>query len=177
MRRLALALLLALAVTGCGDARRERAQPPAATVDDGVADAQAARHASELVDPLPTKAALEAAPDAALARRLEAGAVAVVDLAGRMAIRPRALAFAKDGRLVHLVWTRWDVRGAQARGRLEGVVCQPDCGHGTRIEAPAVITLTRPVACPSGRFFDRSRIVVASDDPDARSTSWLAAPC
>ena len=60
---------------------------------------------------------------------------------------------------------------------MEGVVCDPNCGQGRLIRAPATIRLSRPVACPGGRFFDRGRIEVDSDDPRAASTSWLAAPC
>jgi hypothetical protein len=58
-----------------------------------------------------------------------------------------------------------------------GLVCDPTCAQGTTITVPATITLSRPVACPDGRFFDRARIEPASSDPDAESTSWLAAPC
>jgi hypothetical protein len=172
----ALAAIVLLA--GCGGAgETTRAPAPAATIDDGVPDEQAAKPVSELVEPLPTKAAVDAEPAARLRPRLAAGEVALVDLTGRIAIRPRELDFAKGGRLERLEWSRWDDRTAEAKGRMVGVVCQPDCGHGTLIEAPATIRLSRPVACPAGRFFDRGRITVASDDPEAESTSWLAAPC
>jgi hypothetical protein len=178
MRALAvLALLAALLCSGCMGGDEQPAQAPVATVDDGVSPEDAARPAITLVDPIPTKAALAARPDAALRRRLDAGAVALVDLSGRMGIRPRVVDFAKDGGLVDVEWRRWDDRGAEGRGRLIGVVCDPDCGRGRRYEAPATIRLSDPVACSRGRFFDRSTIEVESDDPDAKWTSWLAAPC
>jgi hypothetical protein len=175
----AIATLLALCVlAGCGSGRDSETSPaPVATIDDGVSDEQAARPVSELVDPLPTKAALGAEPGARQRARLDAGEIAIVDLRGDIGIRPGALDFAKGGRLEQLEWSRWDDDGAAATGRMVGVVCQPDCGHGVRIEARAGIVLSEPVACPAGRFFDRGRIEVASDDPDAQSTSWLAAPC
>jgi hypothetical protein len=178
MRRLGLFLLLAaLLWSGCMGADEEPAGAPVATVDDGVSERDAARPASTLVDPLPTKAALDARPGAELRARLDAGAVALVDLAGRMEIRPREIDFANGGRMVDVEWRRWDGRGAEGRGRMIGVVCEPDCGRGTRIDADATIRLSEPVACPHGRFFDRGRIEVDSDRPEARSTSWLAAPC
>jgi hypothetical protein len=172
-----VALLAALLLSGCIGTDEKPAQAPVATVDDGVSERDAARPASSLVDPLPTRAALDARPSAVLRDRLDAGAVALVDLTGHMGIRPGAVDFASGGRLEDVEWRRWDDRGAEGRGRMVGVVCDPDCGRGTRIEAPATITLSRPVACPRGRFFDRGRIEVESDDPDAESTSWLAAPC
>jgi hypothetical protein len=178
MRWLALlALLAALLCSGCMGSDEQPAQRPVPTVDDGVSPEDAARPAITLVDPIPTKAALAARPDAALRRRLDAGAVALVDLSGRLGIRPRAVDFAKDAGLVDVEWQRWDDRGAVGRGRMIGVLCEPDCGRGQRIEAPATITLSKPVACSNGRFFDRSKVEVESDDPADKVTSWLAAPC
>jgi hypothetical protein len=178
MRRGLAAFAAIWLLAGCGGAAETTRSPaPVATIDDGVPDAQAAKPVSELVDPLPTKAALDAKPDARLRGRLAAGEVALVDLTGHIGIRPRAIDFAKGGRLEGLVWSHWDDRAAEASGRMVGVVCQPDCGRGTLIDAPATIRLSRPVACRAGRFFDRGRIAVSSDDPNAQSTSWLAAPC
>jgi hypothetical protein len=178
MRSLVVAAVLsALLCAGCIGSDEQPAQAPVRTVDDGVSAKDAARPASSLVDPLPTKAALGAEPSPALRRRLDADAVALVDLTGHVGIRPDAIDFATGGRLEDVRWRRWDDRGAEGRGHMVGVVCDPDCGRGRRIEAPATITLSRPVACPRGRFFDRGRIEVESNDPDARSTSWLAAPC
>jgi hypothetical protein len=177
-RLLLAALLAALLCAGCfADDEQPAAPKPASTVDDGVSAEDAARPVLSIAEAEPTRAALAAKPSAALRARLEAGAVALVDLEGAMAIRPDAITFAKGGRLVELDWARWDDRGAQATGRMEGVVCDPDCARGRTISAPATITLSKPVACPRGRFFDLGRIEVESDDPDADSNSWLAAPC
>jgi hypothetical protein len=176
--RTPIALLAAVLASGCLAGCGEPAAKPVATVvDDGVSAKDAERPVSTLIDPTPTDAALDAEPSAALRRKLAAGRVAVVDLTGHMGIRPTRVEFAKGGVMEDLVWQRWGDRGAQGSGRMVGVVCEPDCGHGREIDVPATIRLSEPVACAGGRFFDRGEIVVASDDPDARSTSWLAAPC
>jgi hypothetical protein len=178
MSRRLLAIALCGLLTGCGFGGGSDPEPTPPPPPAGAgAGAEPAKPASEVVDPLPTKAALDAQPDAGLRARLNSGQVALVDLEGSMGIRPRAISFAKDGRMEDVQWTRWDDHGAVGRGRMVGVVCNPDCGRGLQITAPATITLSRPVACPKGRFFDRGRIDVASTDPHAASTSWLAAPC
>jgi hypothetical protein len=169
MRR-AIALLCVLCGCGGGDDVR-----PAALVDDGVAPEQAARPVSEVADPLPTRAALAARPDGELRRALAGGAVAVVDLEGRMGIRPRALAFAGHGRLEELEWSRWDDRAARATGRMRGVLCDPTCAQGQEVDVRATIRLSAPVVCPDGRFFDRGAVV--AEDSQVESASWLAAPC
>ena len=166
-------LVLALGAAACGDDDEQEIPAPAATpAATPTFDPATAGERAE-----PTKAARDARPGAELRARLDAGEVAVVDLTGQMGIRPKTIEFAKGGRLEALRWSRWGDREAVARGTMTGVVCEPTCAQGTVISAPATITLSRPVACPSGRFFDRGRIEVESEDPAAQSTSWLAAPC
>jgi hypothetical protein len=165
------AAVCALALfAACGSSEDEAPPAPVAT-----APPPSARSAA--TDAEPTKAAEDARPGPGLKARLDAGEVALVDLVGRIGIRPRAIEFAKGGRMEDVEWSRWTDRGAQGSGRMVGLVCNPTCAQGTTITVPATITLSHPVACPVGRFFDRGRIEVASDDPDAQSTSWLAAPC
>ncbi len=173
MRRRAVigVLALALGLGACGD-EQEVPAPAATPVPTPTFDPATAGDRAE-----PTKAARDARPDAALRARLDAGEIAVVDLTGHIGIRPATLDFAKGGRLEGLRWTSWGDREAVGSGMMTGVVCEPTCAQGTTISAPATITLSRPVACPAGRFFDRGRIEVESDDPAAESTSWLAAPC
>ncbi len=173
LRSAVIVVVLALGLAACGGDEQEAALAPAATpVATPTFDpATAGEHAE------PTKAAREAEPDGAVQAALDAGSVAVVDLTGHIRIEPRTLEFAKGGRLEGLAWSRWTDRQAVGTGTMVGVVCSPTCAQGTRITAPATITLTAPVACPAGRFFDRGRIEVESDDPAAQSTSWLAAPC
>jgi hypothetical protein len=173
LRRALIVLVLALGLAACGGDEQEAVAPPAATP----AATPTFDPATAGEDAEPTKAAREAKPDGAVRAALDAGSVAVVDLTGQIGIKPRRLEFAKGGRLEGLSWSRWTDQEAQGTGTMVGVVCSPTCAQGTRISAPARITLTAPVACPAGRFFDRGRIEVESDDPAAQSTSWLAAPC
>jgi hypothetical protein len=171
MRRAVLCALVALAFAGCG-AREADVRQPEPLGGGGTPEA-----GSTTGEPEPTKAAREAEPPRRLAARLAAGETALVDLTGRIGIRPRAIEFAKGGRIEDVRWSRWTDRTAIGSGRMIGLVCDPTCAQGTTITVPATITLSRPVACPDGRFFDRARIEPASADPDAVSTSWLAAPC
>jgi hypothetical protein len=173
MRRAAVsaALALALFAAGCG-ADDDDGSPPPPLLAGGTPEAGSASG-----EPEPTKAAKDAQPPQRLAARLAAGETAVVDLSGRIGIRPRTIEFAKGGTMEDVRWSRWTDRTAAGSGRMVGLVCDPTCAQGTTITVPATITLTRPVACPDGRFFDRARIEPASSDPDAVSTSWLAAPC
>jgi hypothetical protein len=178
MRALALlALLGALLCTGCMGSDEKPAEPQGRIVDDGVSKEDAARPVQSLVDPLPTRAALAARPSDELRRRLDAGEVALVDLAGRMEIRPRRIDFAHGGRLEDVEWQRWDDHGAVGTGRMVGVICDPDCGRGKLFESDATIRLSQPVACPRGRFFDRGKVELTPADPELEPSSWLAAPC
>jgi hypothetical protein len=170
MKRVIFLLPLALLLGACGSSDEERPLPPVAATATPQADYRPP-------DAEPTKAARDARPGRGLAARLDAGEVALVDLVGRIGIRPHKIEFAKDGRMEDVEWSHWGDRKAVGRGTVFGLVCDPTCAQGTTISVPATITLSRPVACPSGRFFDRGRIDVESDDPDAESTSWLAAPC
>jgi hypothetical protein len=172
MRSAAAAVLVALALvaSACGASEDESSPGPVATTAPPPAS-------SEPVEARPTKAAEDARPGQRLKARLDAGEVALVDMVGRIGIRPRAIEFAKGGRMEDVEWSRWSDTGAEGSGRMVGLVCDPTCAQGTTITVPATITLSQPVACPAGRFFDRGRIEVESDDPDAQSTSWLAAPC
>jgi hypothetical protein len=172
MRRAIVIGMAALGlVAGCGGDEQEVPAPASTPVPTPAFTEPAGARAE------PTKAARDAKPGAALRARLDAGEVAVVDLVGQMGIEPATLEFAKGGRLEGLRWTSWGDREAVGSGTMTGVVCEPTCAQGTTISSPATITLSKPVVCPSGRFFDRGRIEVESDDPAAQSTSWLAAPC
>jgi hypothetical protein len=169
MRRLACVLALCLAAAGCGSE-----EEPAPIVPLATGTPEAGSRAGE---PDPTEAAVDARPGRRIAARLAAGEVAVVDLDGRIGIRPRALEFAKGGRMEDVEWSVWSDSRAVGSGRMVGLVCNPTCAQGTIVQVPATITLSRPVACPRGRFFGRGEVDADSSDPDAESTSWLAAPC
>jgi hypothetical protein len=176
MRRLMLLLALCCPAAGCGFGGEDEAPRPVATIDDGVSAEDAARPAHEIAPPLPTPAALAARPGPQLRARLDAGESALVDRVGRIGIRLREIEFAKGGRLEDVEWSSWTDRAAEGRGRMVGVICAPTCAQGKLIEVPATITLSDPVACPAGRFFDRATIEVAPE-VETKPTSWLAAPC
>jgi hypothetical protein len=176
MRRWVLLLVLCCPAAGCGFGGGDDEPRPVATIDDGVSAEDAARPAHEIAPPLPTPAALAASPGPRLRARLDAGESALVDRAGRIGIRLRDIQFAKGGRLENVEWSSWTDREAAGRGLMVGVICEPTCAQGSLIEVPATITLSDPVACPDGRFFDRARIEVAPD-VETKPTSWLAAPC
>ena len=132
-----------------------------------------------MADPEPTRAALAAKPDAALRAQLDAGSVALVDLVGGDR-DPPALDHLRHRRAAAatLEWQRWDDRGAEGTGRLEGVVCDPDCARGRAdLRAGDDPPLRSPSPARPGASSTAATIEVASDDPDADSNSWLAAPC
>jgi hypothetical protein len=183
MRLPALALVLVLALAGCGGDDAERPAEPRGYTSE-LARAAAALPAGEgggqaVGDPQPTLAARRARPAGAVRAALDAGAAAVVDLTGRLEIRPATLDVAKDARVEGIEWSRWDGAGAEGEGRLEAVRCDPDCARGVREAGAVRIRLSRPTACARGRFFDRA-VVTPVPGPDAvadRTTSWIAAPC
>ena len=171
-----LAALAALAIAGCGGGDEQPSPAPVATIDDGVSEADGARPALAVSEAVPTKAALAAKPSPELRTRLDAGAVALVDVTGRMDIRPRTIEYANGGRLLEIEWVRWDDREAVGRGRSVSILCEPNCARGEELRASATIRLSKPVACPQGRFFDLGKLEVESGDTPT-PTSWLAAPC
>ena len=106
------------------------------------------------------------------------GEVALVDLTGHIGIRPRAIEFAKGGRLEALEWSRWDDRGAGGDGPYgrRGVRAGLRPRHEDRGARDDRLVARRSCARPGGSSTaGGSRR--PSDDPDAQSTSWLAAPC
>ena len=165
--RTLIALLAAVLASGClaGCGDEPAAKPVATVVDDDVSAKDAARPVAHRPDPDGRRARRRAQRRAAAQARRRQGGGRRPDR--HMGIRPTRVEFAKGGGMEDLVWQRWGDRGAQGSGRMVGVVCEPDCGHGREIDVPATIRLSEPVACAGRRFFDRGEIVVASDDPDA----------
>ena len=180
-RRLAtLACLTALAaplLAGCGEA--EEAAPPQrpAQVKDPDVRAEEIRRATRGIEHVPTMAAARARPNAEMQARLDAGEVAVVDLTGRIGIRPARLEIASGGLLTKIEWTRWDAEGAEGTGDLRALVCDPDCARGVLEYRDVRIELSRPTACPRGRFFGASAVEARDTRPADQPTSYLAAPC
>ena len=181
-RRLAtLACLGALAaplLAACGEAEDAAAPPqrPAQAKDPDVR-AEEIRRATQGIEHVPTIAAARAKPDAEMQTRLDAGEVAVVDLTGRIGIRPRKLEIASGGTLSRIEWSRWDAGGAEGTGDLRALVCDPDCARGLLEYRNVRIELSRPVDCPRGRYFGASAVEAEGTRPADQPTSFLAAPC
>ena len=131
-------------------------------------------------DPTPTEAALEARPGARArraARRRRGGRGR--PRGPRWGSAPGTLEFAKGGRLcgpevaalgpTAAPWATGRWRASCASPTARSGRADPRAGTDPRSPSPSRV--------PRGRFFDRGRIEVVSDDPHAQSTSWLAAPC
>jgi len=182
-RRLALlacvAALCAPVLAGCGERDAALAPPPrpAQGGPDPDRRAEEIRRASKGIRHLPTMAAERAKPDAGMQARLDEGEVAVVDLTGRIGIRPEKLAIASGGELSKLDWTRWDAEGAEGTGELRALVCDPDCARGVLEYRRVRIELSEPTTCPRGRFFGASSVEAEDTRPADQPTSYLAAPC
>jgi len=171
IRRLGLLGLLALA--GCGVVVDEKpvATPihldpkrygPPQAVPGGESPAVAPRPSPEPVS-------------AAVARRLDAGTVGVMDIEGRVGIRPPQLETAKDGTVEKLSWSRWGADGAQGTGEFALLECKPSCATSQRTRVPAKITLSEVRRCPDGRrYFGSAAVSITSGEPPA---SYVRAPC
>ena len=126
MRAPLAALTLLCLLAGCGGGGR-RGACAGADVDDGLAPARPA----ELVERVPTKAALDAGPMPACGRRLDAGEVTLVDLTGRIGIRPARSTSRRAGGSRHssgragttaarrrrAAWSAWSATRTAARAR------------------------------------------------------------
>jgi hypothetical protein len=168
IRRLVFVLLLGALAAGCGEADRRAAATP--TVD---LSHYGPRHAvarqpppAPLVSPKPASGAVE--------RELGAGVVGVVDASGNVGVRPTALETASDARLVRLQWSRWSPAGAEARGELRVLDCQPSCATGHTKRLPARVTLSGVRACAGRRYFGAAAVTLETGAPP---TSYVRAPC
>jgi hypothetical protein len=161
----AAAILLTLALTGCG---AERAAAPAIPKGDYGPERPGSGERARPVAP-PRKA-----PSAAVASALAGGTVGVMGVEGAVGVRPGSLDVAADATLVDLRWTRWDSTGAEATGTLSVRDCDPSCASGGREEHPATVRLSSPRLCGRSTYFDHAR--VEPDGADAPA-SYVRAPC
>jgi hypothetical protein len=165
-------VLAAVAVSGCGvldDKGPAISKPP----DEKVYGPSHAVARDSVPIPVPPRRE----PSAAVARSLAAGAIGVVDLTGAVGVRPKQLVTAKDGLLQALKWTRWGADGAEGRGSLRMLVCQPTCAGGQIEQLPAVIRLTGVRTCGAARYFATSKLVVDPAPADGQPASYVRAPC
>ena len=76
-----------------------------------------------------------------------------------------------------VVWSRWERPRRRGRGRMVGLVCDPTCAQGTTITGAGDDRARRAGRMPgAGGSSIAAASRSASRDPDAQSTSWLAAP-
>jgi len=176
MRLIALCVMAGLAA-GCGVTPDEHVINPAAPPLDPhkYGPRQAAASVPIAVDRPHARPA-----SSAVASRLEAGVVGVVDLSGAVGVRPRTLETSADATLQDLRWSRWDASGAQGSGRLRILDCSPSCAIGRPRLIPATVTLSAVREC-SGRFyFDAAAVRIdpaASPVRGEQPATYVRAPC
>ena len=155
---------------GClGGDEDERPAAAAAPIDDGVSAEDRRGRRSAWPTPSRPRRRSTRSRDAALRAQLDAGAVALVDLDGRDR-DPAAHDRVRQGRAdrASSTWQRWDDRGAEGTGTMDGRRVRPRLRAGTlHLRAGDDPARRTPVACPAGRFFDRGGSRSPSDDPDA----------
>lgn len=168
MRRLALVWLV-FAFAGCGvlddegPALTKQPDPAIYGPTEAVPGEQLEFAPPELRDPSPE-----------VARALDDGAIAVVDLTGTPAIEPSVLETASDQRLQGIRWSRWGEDGAEGRGQLRALTCRPTCATGGFKTIAARITLHGVKVCSGRRYFERAELHPSSGPQPA---NYLRAPC
>ena len=168
-RRLAVALMgaaLAAGLAGCG-------------AEEDVPVAAEQTPAPVATPPLPEETGPEFRISPEVRRVLADGGIAVVDLANRATVEPRTLRANKEQVLHDLEWRGWGGRRAVGRGTVETLDCQPNCGRGLVSESEASITLTKPRACGSRRFYSEARLVYEDvlEERERESATYLRPPC
>ena len=165
-----LALLCFVALSGCGVLDEEG---PAAerTPDPAVYGPSAAVpreqppfDAPELQPPTP-----------AVARALAGGQIAIVDLAGTVAIEPETLETSSDGTLSGVRWSSWGADGAVGEGELRLLDCQPNCAGGGAERLRATIKLSGVKTCDGRRYFETGEVLL--DGRAEQPATYLRAPC
>ena len=176
MRLIALCVLAGLAA-GCGVTPDEHVINPAAPTLDPhkYGPRQAAPSVPIAVD---RPHARPASP--AVASRLAAGIVGVVDLSGAVGVRPQTLETSSDATLQDLRWSRWDASGAQGSGRLRILDCSPSCAIGHPRLIPATVTLSAVRECGARFYFDAAAVRIdpaASPVRGEQPATYVRAPC
>lgn len=175
--RLIPLLLSAALLAGCGVAPDERVVNPGGPRLDP--HAYGPTHASAQVTiPVARPHARPASP--AVASALASGMVGVVDLSGRVGVRPRTLETSSDAVLEDVRWERWDPAGARGSGRLRILDCDPSCALGRVREIPATVTLSAVRECGGRFYFDAAAVRVDPARSPVRGSqpaSYVRAPC
>ena len=167
MRRLACVLAVCVAAAGCGGSDERPARAPSAG-----AGAPAA------LPPAPTPQPL--AYDAGAKAALASGAIAVVDVANRVAVQPRRMDINREHQLTALRWTGWGTPRTIGRGSVRTLVCEPNCARGTLEASRGVIVLSAPRRCAGERFYTRATMTyeeAGSGRTRAPATYLRTPPC
>jgi hypothetical protein len=168
-------LCVALALAGCGAGDDGATATPVASLDPNVYGPKTT--APDVPVPIPRPHARPASP--VVARALAAGVVGVVDWAGTVGVRPRALETSADGSVTRLTWLRWGPSGAVGRGELHAATCNPNCAVGPEKVLPATVTLSTVRTCDGRRYFDAAAVHIAADSPfeGRQPAAYVRAPC
>jgi hypothetical protein len=120
-------------------------------------------------------------PSASVARALDGGAIAVVDLSGAVAIEPESLETASDLTLEGVHWSHWGDDGASGSGRLRVLTCQPTCASSGVKEVAARVTLSGVKRCDGRNYFERGEVLIDPKDTPSGSgdqpATYVRAPC
>lgn len=169
-------LCVALALAGCGAADDGATATPVSRLDPNVYGPKTSPPGAAV--PIPHPHARPASP--AVARALAAGVVGVVDWAGKVGVRPRAMETSSEGAVKGLIWLRWGADGAVGRGKLHMLSCNPNCAVGPTKVAPATVTLSSVRTCDGRRYFDVASVHIAPADSPAEGRQpavYVRAPC
>jgi hypothetical protein len=177
--RLLLLALVGVALAGCGVLDDEGPAGQKALDPAVYGPAQADPGAGSVSSTIPAPRLLE--PSDTVARALDGGSIAVVDLTGTVDIEPESLDTASDITLEDVRWSRWAAEGASGVGRLRMLTCQPTCATGGFDEVAASVTLSGVKTCDGRRYFERGEVqIAAGDTPGGSGTqpaTYLRAPC
>ena len=105
------------------------------------------------------------------------GVLYVVDLTNAGAVKPATVAFASDGTLLRLQWSRWGGSPAVAHGTAVVRLCQPDCATGQVVQYPATVTLSGVKACDRARFYVDASVVAETRRGPWHLGSFIRNPC
>lgn len=105
------------------------------------------------------------------------GAVFVLDLTDRAAVRPSTVEFASHGTLERMQWRNWGGSVADGRGTAQVRICTPDCVHGHTASYPATVSLGHPASCFGAHFYGDSSIVVDTTRGRQKLASFIRNPC
>jgi hypothetical protein len=168
VRRLLAPLALAAVAVVCGCGGQEAAPGAAAATPAGTA-----APAPDL-GPYP-----KVETPSSVRRRLDAGAVGVIDLRLRAAIAPDSLQLNREQEARELDWTGWGTPHATARGTVRTLICDPTCAQGRLAQAPGTVELSDIRVCGSRRYYASAKL--RSSDPEVsivkNPATFLRTPC